>query len=125
MRTQSESLDLITRRVAAKYWRKKASQGVAMTILKQMGGANKIMAMTGAKRFLTSPNSVTFKFSNRLRGKPNSVLVTLDPDDTYTVEFHRVGRGGLDVKTTGKHSGIYAESLRSLFERATGLTLRL
>jgi hypothetical protein len=103
-----------------------ASNQVAETILRQMGGLRRLMAMTGAKNFISfkaeseSPHGrglggVSFQFP---QGKV--VRITLDPSDTYTVEFGTI-RGGYKKS----HEGIYAGQLKDLFERETGLYLSL
>ncbi len=96
---------------------------VATTILDQMGGAGRIMAMTGARQFGVSEDSVTFKFANRKRSKPNHITIKLDATDTYTVTFARLGN--LDFKVLSEQSGIYADMLIDLFESATGLYLSI
>lgn len=101
-------------------------QTVGRTILAQMGGAGRIRMMIGAKRFVTHPDGVSFKFPNRARSKANFVKVTLTPLDTYTVEFKRVsnGRAGLKVKDLAEFSDVYFDQLIELFEGQTGLYLR-
>jgi len=94
---------------------------VAETILQQMGGVGRIRAMLGVKQFVASPDGVSFQFPNKKRSAPNSVRVVLKGDDTYTVEFYRVARFSLQPLTT--HEGMYAEDLKGLFERTTGLYL--
>ena len=104
---------------------------IASTILMQMGGAGKIKMMTGAKNFMALPSGVSFDFPNK--GGPNHVKVTLEPNDTYTVEFGRKAgmkalmSGNLKAedfyKQTSKHEGIYDDQLKELFEGQTGLYL--
>jgi len=106
---------------------------VANTILLQMGGAGKIKAMTGAKNFTALPSGVSFQFPNR-KG-PNYVKVTLEADDTYTVEFGKKAgvqalmSGKVDVdniyKKLSEHKDIYFDQLKDLFESETGLYLSL
>lgn len=111
-----------TLRVASEALRKQGNQ-IAKTILDQMGGLRRIQAMTGAKDFLHGTNWVSFKFPNKQRSKPNYVKITLDASDTYTVEFGRIV--GYDLKNTKSTSMVYADQLVELFERTTGLYLRL
>lgn len=98
---------------------------IAKTLLKQMGGSSRLKAMIGAKDFLSYKNNLQFKFSNgRIKDKPNYIDIELDKgSDTYTVEFGRISRGGLDYKRLRTVDGIYADQLKSLFERHTGLRL--
>jgi hypothetical protein len=98
-------------------------QEVAQTILKQMGGTGRLVAMIGAKDFIAYPNAVAFKFANAGAGKPNYVKITLAPSDTYDVEFGRVR--GRDYKVIKSFDDVYAESLRRVFESTTGLYLSL
>jgi len=97
---------------------------VANTILAQLGG-NKFRAMTGARNFAGSDNSLTFRFPNR-KG-PNSCRVTLNSMDLYDVEFMRIRRskGVPGVKTTAKRNGLYADQLQSVFTEETGLYTHL
>jgi hypothetical protein len=75
---------------------------IAQTILRQLGG-NKLAAMTGAKNFLDLGNGLSFRVPNNRSGAPNYVKITLDPSDTYRVEFARVR--GMKVTTTATHDG--------------------
>jgi hypothetical protein len=94
---------------------------VAKTILMQLGGSGSLKMMLGARDFLDHGNALSFKFPNR-RG-PNHVKITLESDDSYTVEFGRIVKYVLKNKKV--HRGIYAETLGPLFTRETGLNLRL
>jgi hypothetical protein len=98
-------------------------QAVASTILRQMGGIQRIAMMTGAVQFVTMNDGVQFKFKGSR--KANCVRVTLDPSDTYTVEFYRITKRGLDVKTVKTLTGCYCDMLKPLFEETTGLYLSL
>lgn len=53
----------------------------------------------------------------------NCVTITLDPSDTYTVEFLRIR--GQKVKTIASVSDVYNDNLREVFERYTGLRTSL
>ena len=98
-------------------------ESVAEQIVKQLGGMSRIQAMIGKTVFQQDDTSLSMKFANKAAGKPNYVLITLDPDDTYTLTFKR-GRG-INYKTTSKVSGAHAEDLRGIFEANTGLYLKL
>jgi len=98
---------------------------VAKTILEQLGG-RRFIAMTGARDFSGSQVALTFKLpggGGYTKACINAVRVTLEPSDTYRVEFLRVRR--LEVKTVAEHTDIYAEDLCPLFERETGLKTSL
>jgi hypothetical protein len=102
---------------------RKNGQEVAQTILKQMGGTGKLAAMVGAKDFIAYPNGVAFKFMDPGAGKPNYVKIVLNASDTYDLEFGRLR--GMNYKVIKTADDVYVESLRSLFERTTGLYLSL
>jgi hypothetical protein len=99
-----------------------ADQQVAKTILQQMGGINRLRAMLGTKQFVTMKDGVQFKFPSP-HGGPNFVKIVLDPSDTYTMTFGRVR--GTQFKKGKEHAGIYADQLRKIFEKETGLYLKL
>ena len=96
------------------------------TILQQLGGSGKVNAMLGrpAMHYGTSSAGpyLSIKFKSPHRG-PNHVKITLTPADTYNVEFSKVVK--YDLKPAGTYTDIYAEQLRPLFERVTGLYLSL
>jgi hypothetical protein len=94
----------------------------ATTILAQLGG-NKFLAMTGAKNLVYGENSLTLKIGRGARNGITHLCVTLDADDTYTVQFHRVR--GVKVALVEEISGVYADSLQELFTDRTGFATRL
>ncbi len=96
---------------------------VANTILAQMGGG-RFIAMTGAKNLTGSKNTLMFSIPKKA-GKPNKVVIELKPDDTYDVGFWNIARGGLSTKRVGHHTNIYADQLRDVFTRGTGLETSL
>ena len=93
----------------------------ADTILDQLGGAGRLVAMTNAKNFVYDGASLAFKFSNR-RG-PNYCKIALAHDDTYTVTLGRIVK--YDLRSSSTINGIFAGDLVELFENATGLRLSL
>lgn len=95
-------------------------------ILAQLGGAARLGIMIGAKNFMVSENSLSFKHMRAvgsLKHATTHVRITLDPSDTYTVEFIRVR--GCDCIVERMVSDVYADSLRELFIRTTGLALSI
>ena len=94
---------------------------VAETILAQLGGG-RFIAMTGAHNFVGSSYSLTFRIPKAREGI-NGVRIELQGDDTYSVHFLRV-RGAQWIKVEGL-AGVYADMLRDVFSRATGLALSL
>lgn len=93
---------------------------IAETILAQLGG-NRFLAMTGAKNLLHDAASLSFKLPGI--AKANYVKITLDPDDTYSVEFGKLR--GLTYKTITTLSGVYCDNLQSVFTAQTGLDTHL
>jgi hypothetical protein len=97
---------------------------VATTIVSQIGrSTGRMSAMIGAHTFTGSATTLTFRFKARAKNGSNCVRITLEPSDTYKVEFLSIR--GTSVKTKGEFSDIYAEDLKPLFERETGLYLSL
>lgn len=90
---------------------------IANTILNQLGGG-RFAAMTGAKNLLDLGNGVQFRVGRNAK-RVTHVRITLDPSDTYSVQFHNVR--GHNVKLLGQFSDIYADMLVELFETETGL----
>lgn len=112
---------------AAKLARKNPDpKAVSAVILQQLGGAGKVNAMLGRPTLLygtgTEGPYLSVKFASPHRG-PNYCKITLRGDDTYKVDFAKVGKSG--IKPAGSYTGIYAEQLKPLFERVTGLYLSL
>ena len=106
---------------------------VAEEILKQLGG-NKFKAMTGANSFLWSSESKEPFLSFRLPGNGfakngvNYVKVTLDRNDTYTIEFAKLGRvKGIPgvLKPIKTVEGVYNSMLQKVFTSVTGLDTHL
>ena len=96
---------------------------VSNTILAQLGGGNRVAAMIGVKRFGTSGNDLSIRFTARAKDKINYVRIVLDPSDTYTVIFSRVNKNGSTVVDTC--SDVYCDVLREVIERRTGLYLTM
>lgn len=111
------------------------AESAADVILQQLGGMNKLKAMIGAKNVLSDNGGKTllFEFPNRMRSKPNFIRITLTGRDDYDIEFGRWGRkknkkfGIMEphYKQLKTYRGIYADQLRGLFEKETGLRLSL
>jgi hypothetical protein len=99
---------------------------VAQTILAQLG-ANRFLAMTGAKDLMSRPRGVQFKLPARFaRDGINCVTITLLPSDTYHVNFLKLGRAPLfNATLVSESTDVYADSLRDVFTSATGLAVSL
>jgi len=87
-------------------------------------GANRLIAMIGAKNFVKSDteNFVGFRFMRGAANKANFVRITLNAMDTYDVEFIKIH--GINIKTISTHHGIYDDMLYNLFTSETGLALK-
>lgn len=96
---------------------------IATTILEQLGG-RRFSAMTGATNFLSDHNSLRFKLpANFAREGINLVRITLDPSDTYTMEFFKIR--GTNVETIATRDNVYSDNLRDVFTSETGLDTSL
>lgn len=96
-------------------------------ILEQLGGARRLQLMVGARDFVSGKAFgrvfVQFKIGRGARDGINQVRIELDPSDTYTVKFYRTR--GVDFTYKGEVSGVYCDTLVSVFEARTGLRLSL
>lgn len=98
---------------------------VAITILNQLGG-NKFRAMTGAKDFYATNNSMGFRLPGGggfCKNGVNYVKITLNSMDTYDVEFKRIR--GHKITDVAEHAGIYNDMLQAIFTKETGLDTHL
>lgn len=89
---------------------------VANTILDQVG--QNALFMLGAKQLVGTEKSVRFRIGRNSKSITH-VEITLDPSDTYTVAFLRAR--GIDSKEVSSDSFVYADQLRSVIEKNTGL----
>lgn len=94
---------------------------VAKTILQQLGG-NRFTVMTGAKNYVGSDNTLSFRLPKANR-KINGVTIILEPSDTYKVEFVRIVKFERRVVETCEN--VYCDSLQDVFTRVTGLYTHL
>jgi hypothetical protein len=88
-------------------------------ILNQLGG-NKFIAMTGATCY-SDGNTLVSKFKGSKVA--NIMYVTLNENDLYDVKICKFK--GLDIKTIKEVNGAYADMLKPLFEKTTGLRTSL
>lgn len=95
---------------------------IAQTIQTQLGGS-RFSAMTGARDFVGGSNFLQFSIGRGAKNKANKVRVTLEANDTYTVEFFRVV--SCNVRTVGEAHGVYASGLQATFTNATGMDTKL
>lgn len=99
---------------------------VATTILEQLGG-RRFISMTGARHFVGTKNTLSFRLPGNAKDGINCVRIELTPLDTYRVKFERIqSRKGIPTAfLRSEHDDIYADNLVSLFERITGLYTHL
>jgi len=97
---------------------------VAATILEQLGGVH-IGMMVGAKSITLDGRKLKVRFAAKSLNKSNRFEVELADDDTYTVSFWKISRGGLECKKLSETEMVYANGLRQVVEQSTGLYLSL
>ena len=97
---------------------------VAETIRLQIG--NRAFFMLGTKMIVRYADRLVFSIGTGARcngRKVNRCTVILDANDTYTVEVGNLA--GLNYKTIGEVSGVYADSLHRMIESLTGMRTSL
>ena len=99
---------------------------ISGTILKQLG-ANRFIAMTGAKNLLGLSSGLSFKLPGRGQAKDNItyVRIKLNGNDLYDIEFAKLNKWGEITKVVKTLEDVYAEDLQRLFTEVTGLRTRL
>jgi len=94
---------------------------IAETILSQLGGA-RFVAMTGAHNLGFDGPSLSFRFKGNR--KVNYCKIALEANDTYTVEFWKIGRG-VNFSKISEMGTVYADQLQAIFTAKTGLDCHL
>lgn len=90
---------------------------VADTIRDQIG--QRAFVMLGAHTLTTDSRGRSLRFQIKGSRKVNTVVVTLESDDTYTMEFWKITpRMASMVACVAQ---VYADSLRPMIETHTGL----
>jgi hypothetical protein len=102
------------------------SKIIAQTIQRQIG--LQYIPMIGAYNQLHHPEgALSFRFkaqAAQVNGKrPNWIKVTLDPNDTYKVEFGRIR--GLDFNILKTMENVYCDQLAPMIEETLQLRLSL
>lgn len=98
------------------------ANNIARTIFQQLG-ANKFLAMTGAKMLVHGDNWLSFRIG-RNTGNWNYVRIVLTPADLYDMEFVTLSKLG-DTKKKKVVKGLYADQLQTVFTDNTGMYTRL
>lgn len=96
---------------------------VAKTIYQQFGGKRAMFMIGGKATTIKGGKGIGIKWPNKQRKKGNYVEIILKGDDTYDMEFFNLTMKA--KKSVKKHTGVYADQLRSLFEKQTGWYLKL
>ena len=98
---------------------------VAKIILQQLGG-NRFAMFTGAKNFVAHNEklgALSLRVPmNTTKDRVAMVKITLDYNDTYTVEFFKVRKN--EATLVHKSEGIYCDMLQDCFLEHTGLFTR-
>lgn len=96
---------------------------VAHTIMAQLGGQGRLMAMLGAHSFSGEKDRLRFKIKCRAAQNIKCINIVLEASDTYRVEFWSIH--GVHVKKVAEVTGVYCDQLGACVERATKLRVRL
>jgi len=91
---------------------------VAKTILEQLGG-NKFVAMTGAKNFGGTEDSLSMKIG-RNSSNSNYLKITLNMMDLYDMEFCKLTRMG-EKKSVKEYNNVYNDMMTDIFTKHTGM----
>lgn len=96
---------------------------VATEIARQIGSRAFMMMGTKGDKF-GDKDALVFKVRGSKR--VNKIRVRLDPSDTYTVTFWKLGPAPyFEVDVVEEMEGVYFDMLHDVISRVTGLTLRL
>ena len=95
-----------------------ADMRVAEEILRTLGGS-RFRAMTGAKNFAGTDNSLRMRIG-RNKTNANYMEVVLNGLDLYDVTFAKVTKMG-EMKSMKGYDNVYNDMLVSLFESHTGM----
>jgi len=96
---------------------RKVDSSVAETIRAQIG--SRAFMMLGAHSLTTDSRGRTLRFGIKGSRRVNTVVVTLEADDTYTMEFWKITpRMASMVACVAQ---VYVDCLRPMIETHTGL----
>jgi hypothetical protein len=95
---------------------------LANEIINQLGG-NKFQVMTGARLFVATEHGVQFSFPGC--HTTNKCRVTLQGDDTYTMEFYQYNLVKVTCELVKRISMVYGDQLQDVFQNTTGLVTHL
>ena len=101
----------------------KTANQIANTIVDQLGGGRKLQMFIGLKQLITESLGVTLVFPlPKHTGAVNRVRITLNGSDLYDMEFIRTR--GSSQKIVKEFNNVFAEDLKDMFEKGTGLYIR-
>ena len=101
-----------------KYENHMSDMKVAKTILEQLGG-NKFVAMTGAKNFGGTEDSLSMRIG-RNSSNSNYLKITLNMMDLYDMEFCKLTRMG-EKKSVKEYNNVYNDMMTDIFTKHTGM----
>ncbi len=97
------------------------SQEVAKTILSQLGGQGRLVAMLGASSFAAGQDCLSFRIKAKAKNKAKAIVITLNARDLYDVRF--VAMKGFEAVDVDKLEGVDCEALKPAIEAKLGLML--
>jgi hypothetical protein len=92
---------------------------VADEIYRQMGGY-RFATMTGAKHFASGEDKLQFSLP-KCKDGINKVVITLTPEDLYTLEFYRLKWRSVEYNLVSEIQCVFADQLQEVFTEYTGL----
>lgn len=96
---------------------------VTKTIFEQFGGYRAMAMIGGTCVYDNEKSSVTIAFKEKAFNKSNKVVIKLQADDTYTMQFWHIK--GIKAVMISELDMVYADQLKDVFENATRLRLSL
>lgn len=96
---------------------------VANIILEQLGG-RRFSILTGSKHFVGGENHLSFQIGRNPK-KVTHCKITLEPTDTYRVQFLRFNRKTLDTAVLKDIQMVHVDQLQDIFTANTGLYTHL
>ena len=91
---------------------------IAKMIFEQLHIRRLFTAMVGAKDYVATDNGLRFRIGKN-SSKANRIEISLDPNDTYTITFARVAKGGYNALEC--IDNVYVDMMHDVIERYTGL----
>lgn len=95
------------------------TNSIAQTIASQIG--RQTFMMLGASELVAFPNGLQFKIKGSK--KVNSIFITLEPTDTYSIQFWKAKKGSPEL--VKEETDVYVDNMHSVIESVTGLYTRL